>query len=365
MRCSYCRYPQTRRRPSFLDAEDVLERVRKLKQRGASQVRFIDPTFNANPSFEQILEGLKIINTDKHIRFFAELHADLLSQDDIAHLADAGFSEVEVGVQSRDKEVLRLIHRPPGIEKLEASIRLMRAAGIRITVDLMYGLPEQRLEDVVSSFKWAQRLKGTYIQCMQTLLLPGTELREMKDKWKIKADNRPPYAVQSSSTLSHGDICHIEEFLNKKHAGESMTRRFVGYRLPDLFNERIQISQESSSGGVITKGRKSKRALIFLGVNLYRQRDKIMKTIRDAISGEPHMLWQFVIRPEEEEPLDLLNEMIREIRKFPTHWLDRFAHASCWERLAARRVFVHLIKNRLYSHEWLQACESLLEDHFY
>ena len=365
MQCSYCRYPQMRRKPSFLDAGEIMGRVRILKQRGAKQIRFIDPTFNANPAFRQILEGLKIINKDKHIRFFAELHADRLDQNDIAELADAGFAEVEVGVQSRDKDVLRLIHRPAGIEKLESNIRLMRSAGIKVTVDLMYGLPEQRLEDVVSSFKWAQRFKGTHLQCMQTLILPGTELREMKNRWKIKANERPPYGVQSTSTLSPEDICRIEELLNKKQAGGSMTKRFVERCLPDLFRERVEVSLESFARDGIINGRTSKRALVFQGQDLYPNIRGILDIVRRAIADEPHMLWQFVLRPDEEEPLDLLKDMINEIRKFPTHWLDHFAHASCWERLAARRIFVHLKKNRSYSHEWIQACETLLEDHFY
>ena len=365
MRCSYCRYPQMRRKPTFLGAEEVLERIRILKQRGANQIRLIDPTFNANPGFRQILAGLKEINRDRQIVFFAELHADMLHGDDIENLADSGFTEIEVGVQSRDKDVLRLIHRPTAIDSLESNIRLMTEAGIRVTVDLMYGLPGQRLEDVVSSFKWAKRFKGSHVQCMQTLLLPGTELREMKDSWNIRADEKPPYEVRSTSTLSPEDICLVEELLNKKQAGESMTRRFIGYRLPDLFEERVEILMESFGEHSIIEGRTSKRALIFRGHDLYMNKSGILNILRRVIAEEPHMLWQFVIRPEEEEPIDLLKDMISEISKQPTHWLDRFAHASCWERIAARRVFVHLIRNRSYSHEWIHACEALLEDHFY
>jgi radical SAM superfamily enzyme YgiQ (UPF0313 family) len=365
MRCSYCRYPQMRRKPSFLKAEEVLERVRILKQRHASQIRFIDPTFNANPEFRQIVKGLKTINKKHHIRFFAELHADILDSGDIKDLADAGFAEVEVGVQSRDKDVLRLIHRPIGIEKLEKNIRLMTEAGIRVTVDLMYGLPEQGLEDVASSFRWARRFKKTHIQCMQTLLLPGTELRELKDRWNIKANDRPPYEVRSTATLSREEICLIEELLNKKQAGERMTHRFVGYRLPDLFKERVVVSLGSSAGHDKINGKTSKRGLIFQGQDLYLQRSRILNVVSRAVTEEPNMLWQFVIRPEEEEPLDLLNDIISEIRKQPTHWIDHFAHASCWDRIAARRVFVHLKKNRSYSHDWIQAAEEALEDNFY
>jgi hypothetical protein len=200
---------------------------------------------------------------------------------------------------------------------------------------------------------------------MQTLLLPGTELRELKDRWKIKANDRPPYEVRSTATLSREEICLIEELLNRKQAGECMTRRFVGHRLPDLFKERVAVSLESFDGQDKINGKTSKRGLIFQGQDLYLQKRRILSVVSRAIEAEPNMLWQFVFRPEEEEPLDLLKDVISEIRKQPTHWLDHFAHAACWERIAARRVFVHLKKNRSYSHDWMQAAETLLEENFY
>jgi radical SAM superfamily enzyme YgiQ (UPF0313 family) len=365
MRCSYCRYPQMRRRPTYLKPEEVLERVKILKRRGANQIRFIDPTFNANPGFKQILDGLKIINKQGSIRFFGEIHADDLDDDEIAGLAAAGFTEIEVGVQSKDREVLRVIHRPIGIEGIEKNIKLMTQAGIRVTVDLMYGLPLQRLEDVTSSLLWARQFKKSHIQCMQTLLLPGTELRKFRDRWAVKAFERPPYAVKSTATLSHEDICLIEDLLNKRQAGEVMTKRFAGFSLPDLFKERVVVPLGPGDLNTIPTGKTSKRALIFQGQDLYLKRDKIQNVVRCAISDEPDMLWQFVVRPEEEEPLDLLKDMINEIRRQPSHWLDHFAHVACRERLAARRVFVSLKKNRAYSHDWIRAAETLLEDHFF
>jgi len=77
------------------------------------------------------------------------------------------------------------------------------------------------------------------------------------------------------------------------------------------------------------------------------------------------MLWQFVLNPEEEEPLDLLAEMIAEIRKHSSHWIDRFAYVAGWNRIASRRILVLLKRSRPYSPSWIKATESLLEDHFY
>lgn len=87
--------------------------------------------------------------------------------------------------------------------------------------------------------------------------------------------------------------------------------------------------------------------------------------VKKAISSEPNMLWQFVLNPQQEEPLDLLDAMIEEIRKWPPLWTDRFASVAGWDRIASRRIFVLLNRHGRYSRSWLAATEAHLENHFY
>ncbi|MBU3914344.1 radical SAM protein [bacterium] len=364
-RCSYCRYSQMRKKTTYIESEEILHRVKVLKNRGANQIRFIDPTLNANPDFEDLLGKLRILNSDHSIRFFAELQADLLSPNQITLLAQAGFFEVEVGVQSLDQDVLRNIHRPVRMDRLEQAIQLMTDNKIKVTIDLLYGLPDQDWNDVIRSLEWARRFQNAYLQCMQTLLLPGTEIRKTKDQWGIKADDQPPYGVQSTHSLTFDDIRFIEERLTQWQLGDGMTQKFVGYRLPDLFKERIPISLNTWSKDRLISGQSSRRTLVFQGQNLYSQMKTISAVIKQAIAEEPHMLWQFLLKPEREEPLDLLQAMIREIQNRPSLWLDRFAYTAGWDRLVSRRVFIQLIKGHDYSKDWIQAAETLLEDSFY
>ena len=112
-------------------------------------------------------------------------------------------------------------------------------------------------------------------------------------------------------------------------------------------------------------GKTSRRALLFSGANLFAHCRNITATIRRAILAEPHMLWQFVLTPEEEEPLDLLDGMIGEIQEHPSHWIDRFAYVAGWDRIASRRILVLLKRSCPYSPSWIRAAETLLGDHFY
>jgi radical SAM superfamily enzyme YgiQ (UPF0313 family) len=365
LRCTYCRYGHLRRKTTFLNAEEVTQRVHILRARGAKEIRFVDPVFNANPAFQDILNALLKLNRKGRLRFFAEIQADLLTPDQIHGLAEAGFSELEAGVQSLDPQVLRRVRRPVRLVPLESNLRLLAREGIRVTIDLMYGLPGQTVQEVRRSLQWARQFKGANIQCLQTLLLPGTDLRMERKRWEMEADERPPYGVKSTSALSPADILALEEFMHRKSSLDCMTEKFVGTTLPDLFRERIPLDMTQEKGNHRIPGVTSRRALVFKAPSLFAHRKRLTAVVRKAIASEPNMLWQFVLHPEHEEPLDLLDDMIAEIRNRPPIWTDRFASVAGWDRIASRRIFVLLKRSGPHSKSWVKAAEALLEDHFY
>lgn len=352
-RCSYCCYGHRRSAVSFLRADEVVERVRILRQRGAKEIRFIDPMFNANPEFRRIIVELAKLNRSGQLQFFAELQADRITDEDARLLARAGFREIEVGVQSRNPETLRRIHRPDRLQPLDQGIQRMMRAGILLTVDLMYGLPGQDLRDIQHMLKWAARLRRARVQCMQTLLLPGTELRSHRHEFGFVSSNRPPYQVKSSATLTAAELRQAD-MTSQRLLGvlaDAPTARFVGRKLPGLFTEHLEAGAQ---------GRRSNRAMFFRGDDLYGRRRAICAAIRRAVAAEPHILWQFVLVPDREEPLDLLEELADELERFPPLVGDALIELHSPGRRASRRVFVQLRSDRRYDRAWQEAAEELL-----
>jgi hypothetical protein len=255
-------------------------------------------------------------------------------------------------VQSTDPKVLRAIRRPANIEQVERGIRLLTGAGVQVTLDLMYGLPEQILDDVLRSIEWARSLgPNITIQCMQTLLLPGTDLREQAEQYGMQAMPLPPYGVFSTSTMPEDDMRRIEALLHDSAdmPADPVTARFTGHRLAGLFKERAGLNR---------------RAVMFRGSDLSARLKEISRTIEEAIAGEPDTLWQFVLCPEREEPLELLETLIATIKKQPPHLLDRYASAELFGQIASRRLFVRLEKGRKYDAVWCEQVEELLGNHF-
>jgi len=364
--CTFCAYGHGRQRVSYLRREAVIDRIRYFIKSGASQIRFIDPTFNAHPEFSLILEDLAGLNKNKKVKFFAELRPEKITRIDAALLAASNFTEIEIGVQSRNPDILRIIKRPADLERVDKGIRHLMNAGIYLTIDLMIGLPSQTLSDIEAMLDWASGFKRSYIQCLGTLLLPGTSMRREAARFGIRAGDEPPYLVRSTDTLSEQEIVRAEYMIRKKLDIEldSPTQEFVGADLPDLFNEKIICRIPFSGRKFTVKGRTNQRALIFSGSGLCRHCKFISRAVSACIEREPHIMWQFVFESGQEEPLDLFDEVISSITRSEPHLQDRFIRAHSPGKFCSRRIFVKLLKKGKYSSSWRNAVTALLRKNF-
>ena len=386
LRCAFCCYGHRRSRITALPADEVIERVRILRARGAREIRFIDPTFNAHPEFDAIISGLARLNRNRRLEFFCELRAETLSALQARLLAAGNFREIEVGMQSRNPQTLRTIRRPTHLANLDHGITRLTRAGVRVTVDLMYGLPAQNLADIRAMIRWSAKQRRINVQCLQTLLLPGTDLRARRNELALVAADEPPYAVASTAALRAEDIRAAEQLARRtlRMQMDCPTQRFVGRQLPDLFPEQVvveinaldaarrSLALHSSEPGkkrwrasVPRAGAANRRALVIRGARLFERREEIARLIREAVTLEPYILWQFVLEPEREEPLDLLDYLSDTIRQAGTHVVDRFLDMHSPGKRASRRLMVRLRPGHRYARDWSAAAEAGLRDCFF
>ena len=369
MHCAFCCYNIRRTTTSCLPPEDVEKRIRILRSRGTKEIRLTDPTFNANPRFDEIIDVMVRENADHGIAFFVEIRADTLTDDQAKRLAQAGVTEAEVGVQSTDPQVLKLIHRPLSLSNLIRGIEALIRHGIRPTLDFMYALPGQDPDDIQRSLDWFAHFgEKVYPQFLPTLLLPGTELRDRADELGLRAQRLPPYRILSTDKLSTRQLAQIEAWATERLGGfDSPTQRFVGVRLPDLFSARLKIrlSPHPVISDIPLAATANRQALMIAGTDLFSQRKKLAEIIRQSVLREPHILWQFVLEPTDEEPLDLLEHLIDVFKKMPDHWLDRLVSIPGTHQFSARRLFVKIPRGSQFDSSWIEEAEACLAEHFH
>ncbi len=108
-----------------------------------------------------------------------EANPDDLSLSYIRMLGKFPFNRISIGVQSfHDADLLFLNRRHTAAQAIEA-VRNCRAAGLdNISIDLMYGLPGQTLEQWDENLSIALRLQPYHLSCYHLIYEEGTVLCE-------------------------------------------------------------------------------------------------------------------------------------------------------------------------------------------
>lgn len=137
------------------------------------------PTYLGAARLKAILGDIRRrYNVDRDAEITVEANPD--SACDAAAmrtLRRAGVNRVSLGVQSADDELLRRIGRIHTFEQVRQAVQTIRKAGIRnLSMDLIYGLPGQTMEQWVSTLAEVLALGPEHISCYGLKLEEGTPL---------------------------------------------------------------------------------------------------------------------------------------------------------------------------------------------
>ena len=135
-------------------------------------------------------------------------------------LRRAGFNRISIGVQSDDDAQLKALGRPHNYRQAQQAVSLSRRAGFdNISVDLMYGLPNQSREQWMQTLRNVIDLKADHISCYGLKVEPGTKLWTYKDCANLPDDDAQAdmyfYAVETLEQFGY----HQYEISNFAHDG--------------------------------------------------------------------------------------------------------------------------------------------------
>lgn len=326
--CTFCFYPRSSSVLRVLDVGSSAELVLALREKGAREVVFLDPTFNHRPGFEALLEALAEQNGDRALTLFGEVRAEGLTAQHARLLKRAGFDRLEIGLQSVNRETLRRVRRGGSAEKVAEAARLLRGEGIELLVDLIVGLPGDTPADVLRGvdFLEANGLSGE-AQVFPLSLLPGTAMRASAGEDGVEFDPAPPYRVRRTPAFS-GEA--LRETLLEAEA--RLGRRLDEWPRPHLVDGGIDGFREQAAA-------EQHVALWFTGRDLFDSRAKIAAAVEQRLRIDPYATLDVVLCPEEPFPLDLLDLLRARLDSGPPSYLSR-ALAHRGENLQRRLAVV-------------------------
>jgi hypothetical protein len=311
--CTFCFYPRSSSVLRVLDVDESAELIAALRDRGAREVVFLDPTFNHRPEFEQLLDALIRENAARALTFFAEIRAEGLTAQQARKLKQAGFDRLEIGLQSVNRETLKRVRRGGSPEKVAEAARMLHGEGIELLVDLIVGLPGDTPEDVLRGIDFldANGLAGE-AQVFPLSLLPGTAMRATAGEDGIVFDPAPPYRVRRTAAFSEEAL--LETLLA---AEDRLGRRLDEWPRPHLVDgglDGFAPRQEPSAQHV---------ALWFRTADPFARRGDILQAIDARLRLDPYATLDVVLRPDVPFPLDLLDQIRGRLRDAPESYLSR------------------------------------------
>jgi radical SAM superfamily enzyme len=111
---------------------------------------------------------------------------DYITRDILDRLKHYEVDTIELGVQSLEEEVLKASNRGHLVSDVYEAVRLIRAYGFRLGIQLMVGLPEDTKERAILSSKLTALLKPEFVRIYPTLVIKETELLELYKQGKYQ-----------------------------------------------------------------------------------------------------------------------------------------------------------------------------------
>jgi radical SAM superfamily enzyme YgiQ (UPF0313 family) len=217
-RCAFCLSALDRTRWPF-PLDPFLAELKRLDARGARRFTFVDRTFN-----------LRIDHAVAILGFFLErlrdrpddppfLHIELIPD----HLPERlkgmiaafppGTLQLEIGVQTFNPVVQGLISRRQDGARTDANLRWLREqTHAHLHVDLVVGLPGEDLDSFAAGFDHLVRLGPQEIQVGILKRLRGAPITRHADRFGLRFDSQPPYAVLATDRLDAATLQRLVRF---------------------------------------------------------------------------------------------------------------------------------------------------------
>jgi radical SAM superfamily enzyme YgiQ (UPF0313 family) len=206
-RCAYCYYHKQSAGLRAFPLDRISMEVRRAREKCFEEIVFLDPCFIKHPQLEALLREIGEINQDRFLRIHAEGNAEAIAPWMAEEMGRVGFTRMEVGLQSMNRNTLRSIRRDFEEEAFQKGVHLLQDYGIEVMVDLIAGLPGDRFSDICRSLDWVLDHEISDLLMLYPLsLISGTELHQRSKEFGIQAMPHPPYLVTRNNEITASEI---------------------------------------------------------------------------------------------------------------------------------------------------------------
>jgi radical SAM superfamily enzyme YgiQ (UPF0313 family) len=208
-RCNFCFYNKDLSiRNRRFDLDRVEAEIDHWLQQDIRELYLMDPIFNLNAARARDICRFIAARNRRRVGIHAEVWAEFIDDEMARLMRDAGFTFLEVGLQSTDDAALATVERRLRLQRFLDGIAALKRYGLWWELQLIVGLPGDTRASFRRSLNFAASLDASELAVYPLMVLPGTELWRKAADLRLAFDPEPPYHVRSHYSMSEADIAY-------------------------------------------------------------------------------------------------------------------------------------------------------------
>ena len=212
-KCMYCDFPSYSGKEKYMDVyvdalnKEILEKANKYTIRSI----FIGggtPSYLDEKDLKSLLKTLNKLKFKEDIEFTIECNPGTLTKEKLIIMKDHNVNRLSIGLQSTNNSLLKDIGRIHTYEIFKNNFLLARELGFdNINVDLMFGLPNQSLEEWKNTLLEIIKLNPEHISAYSLIIEEGTCFYKLYNSNKLnlpdEENERKMYKITKEILSKH------------------------------------------------------------------------------------------------------------------------------------------------------------------
>jgi len=208
-KCLYCDFPSYSGKERLMNEyiDELNKEILKKAQKYSINSIFIGggtPSYLNDSSLQSLLSTINKLNLKENLEFTVECNPGTLNKKNLNIMKKYNVNRISMGLQSTKNSILKEIGRIHSYEEFKDNYFLAKDIGFdNINIDLMFGLPNQTLEDWKESLEEIAKLEPAHISAYSLIIEEGTHFYNLYEEDKL---NLPNEEIERLMYLSTKDI---------------------------------------------------------------------------------------------------------------------------------------------------------------
>jgi radical SAM superfamily enzyme YgiQ (UPF0313 family) len=201
----------------YRSPELVAEEIEHLHNTyGIKNIKIIDEMFILDEHHYMKIVDL-LIEKNLGLNIWAYARVDTVHEKTLAKMKKAGFNWLALGIESANADVRDGASKKMRIDDIKGVVNTIRASGIRVIGNFIFGLPDDTLTSMQDTLDMAQELNCEFVNFYCAMAYPGSQLYNMalEEKWLLPHEwtgySQHSYNIQPLSS-KHVDAKKIVAF---------------------------------------------------------------------------------------------------------------------------------------------------------